>query len=245
MGLRGGLRIGIPPGGGAAPVAPLDPDAAFGANLVAWWRSDLGCTVSQWDDQSGNAFHLTQATATNQPTIQAGVFNGHDGVRFDGADNFMSNATLDIAAPGTGATTFWAVVRGLTYTTNDEYWSGGTAGRVCVRQSGTEPALVMAATTVVNSNNAAAMGVAARILAKFNGSTADYLKVLGTVVTGASAGTTNPAAGFFLGSRPGPTNFGNFEIAELAIINLDVAHNDARILATDAYGVARYGAVAG
>lgn len=43
-----------------------------GSALLAWYKGDAGKTlngsaVSQWDDQSGNARHLTNSTAANQP----------------------------------------------------------------------------------------------------------------------------------------------------------------------------------
>lgn len=44
-------------------------------NLYALYDASVGCTVSQWDDQSGNGYHLLQATANNQGTIVTD-FNG-------------------------------------------------------------------------------------------------------------------------------------------------------------------------
>jgi hypothetical protein len=45
-----------------------------------------GSTVSQWRDKSGNARHVSQATAANQPTLTAFGLNGKPVVTFDGAD---------------------------------------------------------------------------------------------------------------------------------------------------------------
>lgn len=81
---------------GGAPAAPWTP-----ANITtALWldandASTLtlnGSTVSQWNDKSGNARHVSQATATNQPTYNATGLNGKGTLNFDGVD-WLFNAT--------------------------------------------------------------------------------------------------------------------------------------------------------
>ena len=74
-------------GGGFMPVVAFTP--LLLAGLVAWYKADTGVTesggaVSQWDDQSGNNWHLTQATGSMQPTFSATSFNGKPGITFDG-----------------------------------------------------------------------------------------------------------------------------------------------------------------
>lgn len=66
-----------------APVAGFNPATAFGASLAAWYKADVGtdtttedATIAQWDDQSGNARHLTQGTAGNRPVYKANIQNG-------------------------------------------------------------------------------------------------------------------------------------------------------------------------
>lgn len=56
--------------------APVTPLTILGAALAAWYRSDLGIslngsTVSAWADQSGNAHHLAQSSASKQPIYVA------------------------------------------------------------------------------------------------------------------------------------------------------------------------------
>jgi hypothetical protein len=48
-----------------------------------------GATVSQWNDKSGNARNVTQATASAQPTYSATGLNGKSAVVFDGTSDFM------------------------------------------------------------------------------------------------------------------------------------------------------------
>jgi formylglycine-generating enzyme required for sulfatase activity len=57
--------------------------------------------VSQWNDKSGNGYHVAQATGTQQPTRIAGFLNGLPIHYFDGANDFMDRA----AAGATGTTT--------------------------------------------------------------------------------------------------------------------------------------------
>lgn len=81
----------------AAPVfSPLDI-----SNLKAWYKADAGVTlngptVSQWDDYSGNARHLKQTTAANQPTYLTNTINGLPSIDFDGVNDYLlTDATLN------------------------------------------------------------------------------------------------------------------------------------------------------
>lgn len=61
---------------------------------AGWWRSNFGITiatgVSQWDDQSGNARHLAQATGTKQPAFAAsGGPRNRPVIAADGVDDFL------------------------------------------------------------------------------------------------------------------------------------------------------------
>jgi hypothetical protein len=125
--------------------------AALGSALALWLDADdaatitlNGSTVSQWNDKSGNARNVLQATPANQPTRTASGLNGKPVLTFDGADwlfnanpgallrnvaggtvaavlNYTNNSTqrLPIAAMnGTGATTRMAVALQNTGRTN-------------------------------------------------------------------------------------------------------------------------------
>lgn len=58
-----------------------------------WFDADDAATitlatgVSQWDDKSGNARHVAQATGSFQPSLVANEQNGLDVIRFDGTDD--------------------------------------------------------------------------------------------------------------------------------------------------------------
>jgi hypothetical protein len=55
---------------------------------------DGGDLVSQWNDKSGNARHVTQATAANQPTYQAAGLNSKPTVYFGPTTRYLSSASV-------------------------------------------------------------------------------------------------------------------------------------------------------
>lgn len=65
-------------------VVDIDPDEISGAD---------GSAVTTAADQSGNGNDFGQATAGNRPSIFRGVLNGHDVLRFDGSDDWMTNGS--------------------------------------------------------------------------------------------------------------------------------------------------------
>jgi hypothetical protein len=75
-------------------------------NLQYWVKADQGVvgsgTASTWNDQSGNGFNVTQATAASQPTILANQTNFNPSLRFDGVNDRLS-VTSGILGAGTYA----------------------------------------------------------------------------------------------------------------------------------------------
>jgi hypothetical protein len=57
--------------------------------------TEAGGDVSQWDDKSGNARHVIQATGANQPTTGANTQNGLNVLDFDG-DDFLAKTSVDV-----------------------------------------------------------------------------------------------------------------------------------------------------
>jgi hypothetical protein len=92
----GGLLIGI----NNVSFSPLS------LSPTAWFRSDLGITqsggkVSQWNDQSGNGYNVSQSNATFQPTYSAsGGPNGTPALGWTGATNsiLLQNTSFTYAA---------------------------------------------------------------------------------------------------------------------------------------------------
>src|SRR5262245_35435328 len=87
------------------------PTSIGGTALKLWLRADKGITlasgdVSQWDDQSGNGNHVSQATAANRPLFVASGQNSRPLVRCTAANSDVLYRDADLT--GTGAyTAFW------------------------------------------------------------------------------------------------------------------------------------------
>lgn len=84
--------------GGSGSVTEDDETAAGsglnGTSFASWWRADQGTTiatgVSQWNDLSGNAHHMLQATGTKQPALSAsGGPNSQACIVADGSNDVM------------------------------------------------------------------------------------------------------------------------------------------------------------
>lgn len=75
------------------------------AGLLGWWKADAitpvpdGTALAQWDDSSGRANHIAQATGGKQPLykVAANGINGLPVVRFDGTDDCLT-LSLDLSA---------------------------------------------------------------------------------------------------------------------------------------------------
>jgi hypothetical protein len=77
---------------------------------------ESGGAVSSWGDRSGNSFDYAQASASNQPTLQATGLNGKPVIYFDGSEHL---ARTNSGTPS-GAWTWFAVVN-HTEALEDEY----------------------------------------------------------------------------------------------------------------------------
>jgi hypothetical protein len=73
--------------------SPLDLDSLF-----YWFAADVGVTtnnnkVTQWNDLSGNGYHVTQADTSKAPTYSAtGGPGSRPTLTFDGTDDFLASA---------------------------------------------------------------------------------------------------------------------------------------------------------
>jgi hypothetical protein len=105
--------------------------------LLRWWKADAGTyqsaggaaatadgdAVGQWQDQSSNLDHATQATANNKPTLKLNILNGLPALRFV-SDDFLTHT---YANPSSVVTIF-AVARVTVADTFQGILSTGSAG---------------------------------------------------------------------------------------------------------------------
>ena len=63
--------------------------------------TESGGSVSQWDDKSGNGYHVAQATAARQPTTGTRTINSLNVIDFDGSSDYIDNGSLVLTQPFT------------------------------------------------------------------------------------------------------------------------------------------------
>jgi hypothetical protein len=71
-------------------------DTTSGGGLVA-----ANGAVARWEDQSGNGYHVTQATGANQPLRRVAQKGGLDTLQFDNTNDRMINASISVSLPTT------------------------------------------------------------------------------------------------------------------------------------------------
>lgn len=75
----------------------------------AWYKAGIGASpsnmtlvsgnVSQWNDESGNGFHITQATVGNRPSYTDNLLNSWGGVLFNGILSCLFRADAAMSRP--------------------------------------------------------------------------------------------------------------------------------------------------
>lgn len=215
-------------------------------SVIGSWQSDLGVTlgtgVSAWADQTGNGYTLSQAAGGQQPAYNATGLNGKPTITFDGTDDFMSNASLDLpAAPYF----YWMVFSAVSWTVNDTLLASGSNGVGQVLQRGSTPQIGACNNGVSGAyfNTGAVLGSWYRMRVSFTNSTSDYIRIGSTNTTGTNMGTAASAAGFNLGKNTSAANYANISVAALMV--LGGTPSAAELSALDAAVTRFYGASVG
>jgi hypothetical protein len=102
-------------------------------NLKAWYdaadTSSItgGSAVSQWNDKSGNGYHLTQSTSTKRPSSGTRSLNSKNVVDFDGTNDVLAASTASdwTFLNNSGASTAFYVLVQDTATTSQGYADTG------------------------------------------------------------------------------------------------------------------------
>jgi hypothetical protein len=101
-----GIGIGVN-FGGRVPFSPLDLSPALWLDAADTSTiTESSGSVSQWNDKSGNAYHVSQATGANQPTYVTAGQNGLNVIAFDGNDALVRNTATDLGRNVVGATAY-------------------------------------------------------------------------------------------------------------------------------------------
>lgn len=204
--------------------------------------TELETRVTTWADQSGNGNNYSQSTAANQPLLLTTDGPGSTAaIAFDGTDDSLQS-TLDLPAPGTTVSWIWAVFRQRTWTSNDHCFSAGASTFILRQTNGGASPQMNAFNNAANgpTNSGAPVNGYSRMELYFSNTTADYLKLRATSVTGTNCGNNNPAANIRLASASGPSNWADIEIVEWLIVNRLPSGTEKTNL--DTYVTNRYGA---
>ena len=97
-------------------------DATTGGSLVA-----ADGAVARWQDKSGNARHMTQATSGSRPLRKTSQQNGKDTLLFDGTNDFFEGSDFSDADSG-GMTVFLVYKRNATGAAHELLTKGNTSG---------------------------------------------------------------------------------------------------------------------
>jgi hypothetical protein len=78
--------------------------------LEFWVKAGTGASSSLWQDQSGNGYNATQATAADQPVVTANQINFNPAMVFNGTSDYMT-MTSNLGLGGTGNFEIYCVVQ--------------------------------------------------------------------------------------------------------------------------------------
>jgi hypothetical protein len=204
-----------------------------GSTLIANYSGDTGlfkdtgttyCTASgdaiyQWQDQSGNNFHLSQATLANRLAYYPNQLNGLPTVRLNGTTSYMENQSAMYST--WPAITVFVLIKPTTVTTAgtwiDAYNASTTLGRYVIRTGFTSGYVSWYAGSFVQGP-AATASAWNKIDAVFNGSSSYCRNNGGSDVGPSNIGTTaSPFGGYGIRIGQGGSGgtFASGDIAEI------------------------------
>lgn len=201
----------------AATVALTGKGAGLTLNIAAGnaatnnvWKATCGT----WGDLAATPHDMTQATATKQPIITAGL-NGWPGLLFDGSSQNLVSSGYNLAAPGTTNFGRLLVARQITWTTGKNLVGETSNGNVGIIHTHTATPSIAAFNTSNSTDVAMTLNTWFRVRALWSNSTGDYLKVGATSVTGVNLGNSS-ANGQEIASAAG-AGFANIEVLAYGI----------------------------
>ena len=174
-----------------------------------------GDPVGQWQDQSGNARHVAQATSTKRGTLKTGIQNGLPVVRFDGVDDFLKATAFTLNQP---VSCFLILKkRSATEPTLHAYSDGNSAGS-CEHDNGGGGGAGSGIRQYAGSTGGSVeLGTTAfaAICSVFNGASSRIRLNDGTANTG-NVGVGNPG-GFTLGATADGAATSDIDVAEILV----------------------------
>ena len=209
LGLLGSGELPLPVTSGLkghyADTGPFWQDSSRTARATA-----DGDPIGAWDDKSGNANHLVQATSGRKPLLKVGILNGRKVARGDGIDDWLEKAFTVGAQP----TTVFVVGKCLTSGGNDLWSSMG--GGVEFKRNGA--GWYVYSGTVLGMNGGSSDANFHVLSLKLNGASSELWKDGALNLSGSPGpGGMDGLCLFNQGSAHGSPESG--DIAELAVYN--------------------------
>lgn len=215
----------------------FDPLSVSGCKL--WLKADAGITkdgsnlVSQWDDQSGQANHVTQATGTNQPLWVDAAYASKPTIRFDGVDNFLSKASF--SGGELTPTSFIFIVSTFPNAVSEFLWSSADdTKRNYMFRSGSNYS-IYSGTPITGGAVSTSLQ---QLTAKYDGTTG-YIRRDGTELVSGATGTQNMNGVALAVSSNLTEGFGDVDICEMLIYNASLSDADRNTI--ESYLVGRWG----
>lgn len=210
---------GFGAGGGA--ILPTDL-----ANLVAWYRADLGITytgdpsVSGWADQSGNGNNLT-SSSPNMPTfVSGGGPNSTPMIQFDGSNDRLRDTFTLIAQPYH----VFMVFMQDTWTGNEDILGTNTGGGG-VEQDSSTPQIAHFAGSPETNHISPTLGTWYLFQSLFNGTNSFQTLNINAATSGGNPGTNGINVITVAGNANG-TGEADINVAELAIYSAQITGGD-------------------
>lgn len=192
-------------------------------NQVAWFRFNLGQTVSQWTDQSGNANHLLQASAGNQPTLASGIYT------FNGTTQFMTCAPFTLNQP----ITVYLRARQISWVNNTYIFDGNTVNVMALVPTSASPTIGQYSGGFANLDSDWLVDSNFYSVATVWSGASSLIKVgSNAAVSGQNPGT-NAAGGFALAAKIDGSGGANIAVKEVIIYS--VAHDATTIASVISY----------
>lgn len=229
-----GSAVGVPvsPQYDTFPSGSVATPATIFSGIIDYLDGDTGAGAgAPWvGSHAGHSW-----TAINTPTYNATLLNGHGGFSLVRASaQRFENTTLDLPAP---PFTIVAVVR-------QDGWNNlasliaasSVSGRIL--QSTASPQIAQNNGSTVNNNGNLATATWGVVVAEFNDSTSDRVRAGGVDVTGANAGSADPAATLQIGAAGGAGHCSMSIVQAVFITGIPSAGEYTNYAA---YVLARYG----
>ena len=208
-------------------VATFDPSTILGCK--AWYDAsdstsitkDGGNLVSQWNDKSGQANHVVQATGSKQPLWVSAGQNGKDIIRFDGVDNILKKATFTGGEVVQGNMVFFVFKKVSGTISGYVYDSGADTDRqtflMGIVLSGKFGFISGDGSTGVGSSNTAETNYNYWDIT-WNGASNEVFKNAVSYITGNATNVgTDGMNGITFGARNSDSGFANVEFAEFIL----------------------------